>query len=542
MGSSLPSNTTPYTLVNTENTTETMTISSTPSKLPKHVGPLTDLRVNKLLFYILPSNHTARFVRFVLISLTSFLLLAFAAHYHIAAIVLCSMLVLWVLYYDWYSISTVLKLAPIKIWMEPNIHSEHTLPAHTLLRYHTTVQQAREFACVSNVHDAGYLREFCPNIMLLDSTKDDASTNPNSNTRSCNTNTTAPLAALEWGFVLCHSVEDALECIHRTVRTFRDDVITSTNNNNAANITAANITAQTRGNVMEVPSNWMMQGYDKPIYTNVKYPFDNAPPLVPRKNPTGLYTLLFPTPDRSNTHIHNGQYRLILHAVESCALVYLNGHYVGMGKDSRLPSEFDVTQYLLLHKNNNTHHDDETTQTNVLEVIVPRFSDGSYLEDQDHWWMAGIHRSVELIYVPGPACISNFKVDADMHGNLKVLTDVAGCCCSAPDDDDDDTMTMSVQCELYSDVQTDLHGGMEAGECIWSSSSSRQNVAVSLQTTPVQILMQDTIHNIQQWSAEVPHLYTLVISLFIICNDSNGTNESTLSTCCFQYIKKVDEA
>eukprot|EP00816_Leptocylindrus_hargravesii_P008251 CAMPEP_0196808284 /NCGR_PEP_ID=MMETSP1362-20130617/8281_1 /TAXON_ID=163516 /ORGANISM="Leptocylindrus danicus, Strain CCMP1856" /LENGTH=1253 /DNA_ID=CAMNT_0042182569 /DNA_START=48 /DNA_END=3809 /DNA_ORIENTATION=+ len=496
-----------------------MTGNTSTIKLPRHVAPFTDLRVNKLLFYILPSNHTARCIRFALVASIAVVLVIFAAEYNIVAIVLCGLVVLYMLYKDWYSISAkFLKIAPIKIWMEPSIHSEHTLPAHTLLRYHATEEQARAFACVADVHDAEYLSEYCPNVMLLDSAAPGTKSKLDTSSTNTNHGDFSNFKKSEWGFVLCDSVEDALHCINRTVRTYRTTTV-------AVSPTNSSSTRQVRGNAMVVPSNWMMQGYDKPIYTNVKYPFENAPPLIPRQNPTGLYTLKFATPENfvsmSSGGNNNGcrRYRLIFHAVESCALVYLNGHYVGMGKDSRLPSEFDVTPYLRITTNPADDH------INILEVIVPRFSDGSYLEDQDHWWMGGIHRSVELICVPDVVCISDYLVDADMHGHIKVLTYVNRNDHGSNSGSSTCSVECTVKCEVFSDVQTTLHGGMKAGECIWSC--TRQNVVLpsySSNNAAVPILMQDTIRGVQQWSAEVPNLYTLVVTLY------HGGDDNVMTT------------
>ena len=129
-----------------------------------------------------------------------------------------------------------------------------------------------------------------------------------------------------------------------------------------------------------VPGNWTMQGFkDKPWYTNVVMPFDNKPPIVPEENPTGVYRTRFKVPRQWKDR------RIVLHfgGVESYYEVTLNGEPIGMAKDSRLPSEFDVTDAL-------------RSGGNVLAVKVVRWSDASYIEDQDHWWMAGIHREVYL--------------------------------------------------------------------------------------------------------------------------------------------------
>ncbi len=130
-----------------------------------------------------------------------------------------------------------------------------------------------------------------------------------------------------------------------------------------------------------VPGNWTRQGYDKPHYTNIRMPFDNNPPLVPAENPTGLYRKVIRTPKTWAKRCT----RLYIGGAESVAVVYLDGVLVGMSTDSRLPSEFDLTPHLT------------PGQDQVLAILVIRYSAFSYVEDQDHWWMAGLHRSVKLI-------------------------------------------------------------------------------------------------------------------------------------------------
>ena len=136
---------------------------------------------------------------------------------------------------------------------------------------------------------------------------------------------------------------------------------------------------------IDVPGNWTRQKdrhgrlWDIPHYTNVQMPFPNTPPEVPEKNPSGLYRRRFSLPagwSGRRTIVHFG-------GVESAFLVYCNRSFVGMSKDSRLPAEFDIGSFLVPGENE-------------LCALVVRWSDGSFLEDQDHWWMAGIHRGVWL--------------------------------------------------------------------------------------------------------------------------------------------------
>jgi beta-galactosidase len=133
---------------------------------------------------------------------------------------------------------------------------------------------------------------------------------------------------------------------------------------------------------INVPGVWTMQDTgDLPIYCNVLMPYANPhePPLVPEHNPTGLYRTRF------NVGAGWAGHDIVLHigGFESVALVWCNGIFVGMGKDSRLPSEFDLTPHL-------------TDADNILAIMVIKWSDATWIEDQDHWRHGGIHRSVHI--------------------------------------------------------------------------------------------------------------------------------------------------
>lgn len=173
---------------------------------------------------------------------------------------------------------------------------------------------------------------------------------------------------------------------------------------------------------VSVPSNWTMTSHkescgvhDPPHYTNVQMPFDVLYPHVPKDNPTGVYRLEFSELPKSwaltDNNDTNLRRRVVLHfgAVESCFFVYLNGQFVGMGKDSRLPSEFDVTSSI-----NYSGNGGDANQ-NVLAVIVLKWSDGSFLEQQDHWrGMGGIHRSVFMYSTPAEAFIEDVFCRGDL--------------------------------------------------------------------------------------------------------------------------------
>ncbi len=135
---------------------------------------------------------------------------------------------------------------------------------------------------------------------------------------------------------------------------------------------------------LPVPSNWTLHGHDRPHYTNVQMPFAGTAPNVPADNPTGLYRRWFEVPSD-----WDGQ-RVVLNVggAESVLYVWVNGQAVGMGKDSRLPQEFDITPFL------------RKGEPNLLCCAVIKWSDATYVEDQDQWWMGGIHRSVFLRATP----------------------------------------------------------------------------------------------------------------------------------------------
>ncbi|TVR72639.1 MAG: DUF4981 domain-containing protein [Spirochaetaceae bacterium] len=138
-----------------------------------------------------------------------------------------------------------------------------------------------------------------------------------------------------------------------------------------------------------VPSNWTRQGFDKPHYTNVVMPWPEPPPHLPEENPTGLYRRVVTIPREWGS----GR-RIVLHlgGAESTALVWVNGILAGIAKDSRLESEFEITAPLQVSAEGAS----ATAPVAEILIMVVRYSDGSYVEDQDQWWMAGIHRGVFL--------------------------------------------------------------------------------------------------------------------------------------------------
>ncbi|UJV39824.1 glycoside hydrolase family 2 TIM barrel-domain containing protein [Streptomyces sp. AMCC400023] len=168
-----------------------------------------------------------------------------------------------------------------------------------------------------------------------------------------------------------------------------------------------------------VPGHWVMQGhgaYGAPIYTNHLYPFPVDPPRVPSENPTGDHLRSFDLPEGWPA-LDEGGAVLRFDGVESCARVWLNGTDIGEFKGSRLPHEFAVGHLL-------------KPAGNVLAVRVHQWSAGSYLEDQDQWWLPGIFRDVTLLHRPAGSALDFFVHASYDHvggiGTLRVDSDVDG--------------------------------------------------------------------------------------------------------------------
>lgn len=172
---------------------------------------------------------------------------------------------------------------------------------------------------------------------------------------------------------------------------------------------------------IRVPGNWQLDAAypglrpatDVPIYTNIKYPFPCDPPRVPAENPTGCYSREFALPA---DWLAGGQTRVIFDGVDSAFHLFCNGRWVGYSQDSRLPAEFDLSPFL-------------QGGSNRLAALVLRWSDGSYLEDQDMWRMSGIFRSVSLLHKPArhlmdirvtpelDACYRDARLKVDLQVN-----------------------------------------------------------------------------------------------------------------------------
>ncbi|WP_230686937.1 glycoside hydrolase family 2 TIM barrel-domain containing protein [Catellatospora vulcania] len=174
-----------------------------------------------------------------------------------------------------------------------------------------------------------------------------------------------------------------------------------------------------------IPSHWTLQGgpdhpYGKPIYTNVRYPIPVDPPYVPTDNPTGDHRLTFDLPDGWPS---GGDALLRFDGIDSCGRIWLNGAELGVTFGSRLPSEYTVGHLL-------------RPAGNVLAVRVHQWSAGTYVEDQDMWWLPGIFRDVTLLARPHGG-LADVRVHAGYDhftglGTLRVDT-VAGATLTCPE-------------------------------------------------------------------------------------------------------------
>ena len=151
-----------------------------------------------------------------------------------------------------------------------------------------------------------------------------------------------------------------------------------------------------------VPSCWQTQGYDRHQYTNTRYPFPYNPPYVPYDNPCGAYVTHFES---------DNDYRKYLNfeGVDSCFYVWVNGEFVGYSQVSHSTSEFDITDKV---KNGD----------NILCVLVFKWCDGSYLEDQDKFRMSGIFRDVYILNRPQKH-IRDYKIETDIQGKINIEID-----------------------------------------------------------------------------------------------------------------------
>ena len=211
---------------------------------------------------------------------------------------------------------------------------------------------------------------------------------------------------------------------------------------------------------IQVPSVWQMAGYDTHQYTNIRYPFPFDPPYVPQDIPCGAYVHTF---DYSRDEKASRAF-LNFEGVDSCFYVWLNGSYVGYSQVSHMTSEFDITDLL-------------QDGANTIAVLVMKWCDGSYLEDQDKFRMSGIFRDVYILKRPNQA-ISDYHIKTRIEDMLaKVELDV----------------------KFYSPVNVKISIEDENGAVVAVGSIAGEGTAVV------------EIANPELWNTENPYLYKLIL-------------------------------
>ena len=266
-----------------------------------------------------------------------------------------------------------------------------------------------------------------------------------------------------------------------------------------------------------VPGNWELSGYGEPIYTNHIYPFAMdrkeaylrrptlkegaewnkaghemfwlAPPFVPEKNPTGCYRRTFKLPASwkgKRVFAHFG-------GVESAFFLWINGKEVGFSKDSKLAAEFEITDFLV-------------AGTNTLAAQVMKWSDGTWLEDQDYWHIAGIFRPVRLFAKPKihlrdwfvtatPHSVGRDDLGTPRSGDMKVHVELAEL---------DGFADYTVRLELL-DAAGKRVLKQEAKQNLWPEYFGR--------TREAGITFTATLPKIETWSPDTPYRYTVVLTL-----------------------------
>ena len=211
---------------------------------------------------------------------------------------------------------------------------------------------------------------------------------------------------------------------------------------------------------IQVPSVWQMAGYDTHQYTNIRYPFPFDPPYVPQDIPCGAY-------------VHNFEYSrdekaskafLNFEGVDSCFYVWINGSYIGYSQVSHMTSEFDVTDVL-------------QDGTNTVAVLVMKWCDGSYLEDQDKFRMSGIFRDVYILKRPKQA-ISDYHIKTRIEDMLAKV---------------------EIEMKFYSPLNVKISIEDRNGAVVALGSIAEEGTAVLEIASP------------ELWNTENPYLYKLIL-------------------------------
>ncbi|GET25966.1 glycoside hydrolase family 2 TIM barrel-domain containing protein [Prolixibacter sp. NT017] len=264
---------------------------------------------------------------------------------------------------------------------------------------------------------------------------------------------------------------------------------------------------------VKVPGVWQLEGYGKPIYLNNRYPFHPDypahPPLVnANADPVGSYRTTFDVPknwDGREVFIHFG-------GVKSAFYIWLNGKKIGYSQGSMTPAEFNLTPFLKKGKN-------------VLAVEVYRWSDGSYLEDQDMWRFSGIFRSVYLYSTPLEH-LEDFFVRSGLDDRYE--TGIMHITAKVRNSSDENHEPATVVAYLYN----------EQGQLIGDGPIAQSNTITDIPAGTDGIAeLYAKVPNVLKWTAETPNLYTVILELK---NSKGKVLEAARSTTGFRNIEIKD--
>lgn len=218
---------------------------------------------------------------------------------------------------------------------------------------------------------------------------------------------------------------------------------------------------------IKVPMNWQMvldKDYDKPNYTNINYPFPLDPPHVPDENPCGIYLRDF---DVDENMIARDLF-LNFEGVDSCFYLWINGKFVGYSQVSHMTSEFNISEYVKVGKNR-------------IAVLVLKWCDGTYLEDQDMWRMSGIFREVYILERSRRGRVEDFYIKTELK---KKLT----------------RCTIDVDLKVFGDRDVDYKLISPHGETVASGQSKDSKIKIKFENPIL-------------WSDEIPELYSLYLDI-----------------------------
>ncbi len=274
-----------------------------------------------------------------------------------------------------------------------------------------------------------------------------------------------------------------------------------------------------------VPSVWQMHGYDSHQYTNVRYPFAFDPPYVPKDNPCGAYVTDFIYDQNEDAPLAH----LNFEGVDSCFYVWLNGRYVGYSQVSHSTSEFDITEFI-------------RNGSNRLCVLVLKWCDGSYLEDQDKFRMSGIFRDVYILKRSEGAVYDYFIKTScdDINDPTKAevnidFTAFTGYSCVEDRFSSKSETVVDKGADSNVDIEVtilDADGSICSSGCVKceiSAQSDANTNAAEIKTTASSSSITLSIDSPVLWNAERPFLYTVIIRCAgEVITDRIGIREITI--------------